>query len=94
LYTKSAYLLNFGYKGLCLQLTLWLQNDIIVYDVDAIHVSSDGVRLHMGKRLHTAITIWKVWKNLQRATKMATETGGGILFITEEFSECEDNKVN
>jgi 7-keto-8-aminopelargonate synthetase-like enzyme len=36
----------------------------------------------LGKRLHTAITIWKVWKNLQRATKMATETGGGILFIT------------
>jgi 7-keto-8-aminopelargonate synthetase-like enzyme len=28
-------------------------------------------------------TLESMEKNLQRATKMATETGGGILFITE-----------
>jgi glycine C-acetyltransferase len=33
-------------------------------------------------------------KNLQRATKMATETGGGILFITEGVLVCADNRVN
>ena len=29
--------------------------------------------------------IWKVLKNLQRATKVAQENNGGILVITEGF---------
>jgi glycine C-acetyltransferase len=45
---ESAYLLNLGTKELCQQLTHWLQNDVIVYDVDAHACIIDGVRLHMG----------------------------------------------
>jgi glycine C-acetyltransferase len=43
---ESAYLLNLGTK-VCQQLTHWLQNDVVVYDVDAHACIIDGVRLHM-----------------------------------------------
>ena len=82
---ESAYLLNFGYQGImsCID-ALVTKNDIIVYDVDAHACIIDGVRLHMGKRFtYRHNDLESMEKNLQRATKMATETGGGILFITE-----------
>ncbi len=82
---ESAYLLNFGYQGImsCID-ALVTKNDIIVYDVDAHACIIDGVRLHMGKRFtYKHNDLESMEKNLQRATKMATETGGGILFITE-----------
>ena len=44
----------------------------------------DGVRLHMGKRFtYKHNDIESLEKNLDRATKMAEQTGGGILVITE-----------
>lgn len=82
---ESAYLLNFGYQGImsCID-ALVTKNDIIVYDVDAHACIIDGVRLHMGKRFtYKHNDLESMEKNLQRATKMAEETGGGILFITE-----------
>ena len=82
---ESAYLLNFGYQGImsCID-ALVTKNDIIVYDVDAHACIIDGVRLHMGKRFtYKHNDLESMEKNLQRATKMALETGGGILFITE-----------
>jgi glycine C-acetyltransferase len=82
---EAAYLLNFGYQGImsCID-ALVTKNDIIVYDVDAHACIIDGVRLHMGKRFtYKHNDLESMEKNLQRATKMATETGGGILFITE-----------
>jgi glycine C-acetyltransferase len=82
---ESAYLLNFGYQGIMSTIdALVTRNDIIVYDVDAHACIIDGVRLHSGKRFtYKHNDIESMEKNLQRATKMATETGGGILFITE-----------
>lgn len=82
---ESAYLLNFGYQGIMSAIdALVTRNDIIVYDVDAHACIIDGVRLHSGKRFtYKHNDIESMEKNLQRATKMATETGGGILFITE-----------
>ena len=82
---ESAYLLNFGYQGIMSAIdALVTKNDIIVYDVDAHACIIDGVRLHMGKRYtYKHNDLESMEKNLQRATKMATETGGGILFITE-----------
>lgn len=82
---ESAYLLNFGYQGMVSIIdALVSKNDIIVYDVDSHACIIDGVRLHMGKRFtYKHNDIESMEKNLQRATKMATETGGGILFITE-----------
>lgn len=82
---ESAYLLNFGYQGIMSTIdALVTKNDVIVYDVDAHACIIDGVRLHMGKRFtYRHNDIESMEKNLQRATKIATETGGGILFITE-----------
>lgn len=82
---EAAYLLNFGYQGIMSTIdALVTKNDIIVYDVDAHACIIDGVRLHIGKRFtYRHNDIESIEKNLQRATKMATETGGGILFITE-----------
>ena len=82
---ESAYLLNFGYQGImsCID-ALVTKNDVIVYDVDAHACIIDGVRLHMGKRYtYKHNDVESMEKNLQRATKLAEETGGGILFITE-----------
>ena len=60
------------------------KDDIIVYDVDAHACIIDGVRLHMGKRFtYKHNDIESLEKNLDRATKMAEQTGGGILVITE-----------
>jgi glycine C-acetyltransferase len=82
---ESCYLLNFGYQGIMSTIdALVTKNDIIVYDVDAHACIIDGVRLHMGKRFtYRHNDLESMEKNLQRATKMAEETGGGILFITE-----------
>ena len=82
---ESAYLLNFGYQGIMSTIdALVTKNDVIVYDVDAHACIIDGVRLHMGKRFtYRHNDIESMEKNLQRATKMAGENGGGILFITE-----------
>jgi glycine C-acetyltransferase len=82
---ESAYLLNFGYQGILSTIdALVTRNDVIVYDVDAHACIIDGVRLHSGKRFtYKHNDIESMEKNLQRATKLATETGGGILFITE-----------
>jgi glycine C-acetyltransferase len=82
---ESAYLLNFGYQGMVSIIdALVTKNDIIVYDVDGHACIIDGVRLHMGKRYtYKHNDVESMEKNLQRATKMAEETGGGILFITE-----------
>ncbi|MBT2160715.1 aminotransferase class I/II-fold pyridoxal phosphate-dependent enzyme [Zobellia laminariae] len=82
---ESAYLLNFGYQGMVSAIdALVSKDDIIVYDVDAHACIIDGVRLHMGKRFtfkHNDIE--SLEKNLERATKMAEQTGGGILVISE-----------
>jgi glycine C-acetyltransferase len=82
---ESAYLLNFGYQGILSTIdALVTRNDVIVYDVDAHACIIDGVRLHSGKRFtYKHNDIESMEKNLQRATKLASEQGGGILFITE-----------
>ncbi len=81
----AAYLLNFGYQGMVSIIdALVTRNDVIVYDVDAHACIIDGVRLHAGKRFtYKHNNVESMEKNLQRATKLAEETGGGILFITE-----------
>lgn len=82
---EASYLLNFGYQGMVSTIdALVTKNDIIVYDVDAHACIIDGVRLHIGKRFtYRHNDIESIEKNLDRATKMASQTGGGILLITE-----------
>jgi len=82
---EAAYLVNFGYQGMVSAIdALVSKNDVIVYDMDAHACIIDGVRLHPGKRFtfqHNNIE--SLEKNLQRATKIAEENGGGILVISE-----------
>jgi glycine C-acetyltransferase len=82
---EATYLLNFGYQGMVSTIdALVSKDDIIVYDVDAHACIIDGVRLHMGKRFtYKHNDLASIEKNLQRATKMAKSTGGGILLISE-----------
>lgn len=82
---EAAYLLNFGYQGMVSTVdALVSKDDIIVYDVDSHACIIDGVRLHMGKRFtYKHNDVESLEKNLERATKMAEQTGGGILVISE-----------
>ncbi len=82
---EAAYLLNFGYQGILSTIdTLVAKDDVIVYDVDAHACVVDGVRLHIGKRFtYKHNDVESLEKNLQRATKVAENTGGGILVISE-----------
>ncbi|WP_299526791.1 pyridoxal phosphate-dependent aminotransferase family protein [uncultured Lutibacter sp.] len=82
---EAAYLVNFGYQGMVSAIdALVTKHDVIVYDIDSHACIIDGVRLHHGKRFtYQHNDIESLEKNLQRATKNAEETGGGILVISE-----------
>ena len=82
---QSGMLLNYGYQGIMSVIDALLdRHDVVVYDKDNHACIYDGVRLHLGKRFpfeHNNIE--SVRKQLERATKAAEESGGGILVITE-----------
>jgi glycine C-acetyltransferase len=82
---EDAYLLNFGYQGMVSIIDALVdRHDVIVYDSEAHACIMDGLRLHFGKRFvfpHNDIENCE--KQLQRATKLTQESGGGILVITE-----------
>jgi len=82
---EDAYLLNYGYQGMVSIIDAMVdRHDVIVYDSDSHACIMDGLRLHMGKRFvfpHNDIENCE--KQLQRATKLIEQTGGGILVITE-----------
>ncbi len=81
----DVFILNYGYQGvLSIIDAIVTRHDVIVYDADSHACILDGVRLHMGKRFvyqHNDMESFKV--QMERATKMTAETGGGILVITE-----------
>ena len=82
---EAGLLLNFGYQGVLSIIDAVVdRKDVIVYDAESHACIIDGVRLHMGKRFvfpHNDIE--NLEKQLERATKLTNETGGGILVITE-----------
>ncbi|WP_423149040.1 aminotransferase class I/II-fold pyridoxal phosphate-dependent enzyme [Rubrolithibacter danxiaensis] len=82
---QDAFLLNYGYQGMVSIIdTLVDRNDVIVYDAESHACIIDGVRLHMGKRfVYQHNDIESCRKQLERATRLAEQTGGGILLITE-----------
>lgn len=82
---EDVMLLNFGYQGVVSIIDAVVdRKDVIVYDAESHACIIDGVRLHMGKRfVYTHNDMDSLEKQLQRATKLANETGGGILVITE-----------
>jgi glycine C-acetyltransferase len=82
---EDTILCNFGYQAIVSAIDCLVdRHDVIVYDAESHACILDGVRLHMGKRYvfkHNDIEDCE--KQLQRATKLAEETGGAILVITE-----------
>jgi glycine C-acetyltransferase len=82
---QDAMLLNFGYQGVVSIIDALVdRKDVIVYDAESHACIIDGVRLHIGKRfVYAHNDMESLEKQLQRATKLADETGGGILVITE-----------
>lgn len=82
---ESAMLLNYGYQGILSVIDAMVdRKDIIVYDAESHACIVDGVRLHLGNRkVYPHNDISKLEKQLISATKLAKETGGGILVITE-----------
>ena len=82
---ESAFLLNYGYQGMLSIIDALVdRNDVIVYDAESHACIIDGVRLHMGKRfVYQHNDIESCEKQLERATKLSAQTGGGILLITE-----------
>ncbi|MBC7567826.1 MAG: aminotransferase class I/II-fold pyridoxal phosphate-dependent enzyme [Pedobacter sp.] len=81
----DAFLLNFGYQGMVSIIdSLVDRNDVIVYDGESHACIIDGLRLHMGKRfVYQHNDMDSARKQLERATKLVEQTGGGILVITE-----------
>lgn len=82
---EDAYLVNFGYQGMISIIdNLVNRHDVVVYDAESHACIMDGLRLHMGKRyVYAHNDMQNLEKQLQRATKLTAETGGGILLITE-----------
>lgn len=82
---EAAVLVNFGYQGIMSAIDCLLsRRDVVVYDAGCHACIVDGVRMHSGKRFvfqHNDIASCE--KQLQAATKVAEETGGGILVISE-----------
>lgn len=82
---ESGLLLNYGYQGIMSIIdSLVNRKDVIVYDAESHACIIDGVRLHLGKRfVYPHNDIESLEKQLVRAEKLAKESGGGVLVITE-----------
>ncbi|HBZ67511.1 MAG TPA: 8-amino-7-oxononanoate synthase [Bacteroidales bacterium] len=82
---EDAFLLNFGYQGMISIIDSMLdRKDVVVYDSEAHACIIDGLRLHIGKRfVYPHNNMENCEKQLQRATRLTEESGGGILLITE-----------
>lgn len=82
---EDTILCNFGYQATLSAIDCLVdRRDVIVYDAESHACILDGVRLHMGKRyVFKHNDVEDCAKQLERASKLVEETGGGILVITE-----------
>ncbi|HEY1030157.1 MAG TPA: aminotransferase class I/II-fold pyridoxal phosphate-dependent enzyme [Flavipsychrobacter sp.] len=82
---EDAMLFNYGYQGMVSAIdSLCSRRDVIVYDAESHACIIDGLRMHPGHRyVFKHNNVEDCEKQLQRATEMAAQTGGGILVITE-----------
>jgi glycine C-acetyltransferase len=82
---EAGYLLNYGYQGMTSIIDALLdRKDVVVYDSDSHACILDGLRMHLGKRYvfpHNDIS--NLETQLERATRLAEKTCGGIMVITE-----------
>jgi len=82
---EDTIILNYGYQGIMSAIDALVdRKDVIVYDADCHACIVDGLRMHLGKRfVYPHNNIEKCEDQLKRAVKVASETGGAILLITE-----------
>lgn len=82
---EAAAVVNYGYPGVVSSIDALLsRRDAVVYDAESHGCIVDGTRLHMGERFtYKHNDVESLEQNLERATKWATEKGGGILVVTE-----------
>lgn len=82
---QDAILFNYGYMGIMSTIDALVdRKDVIVYDAESHACIVDGVRMHQGKRfVFSHNNMESLEKQLIHATKVAEETGGAILVITE-----------
>lgn len=82
---EDTILLNYGYQGvLSIIDSLVDRKDVIVYDADCHACIIDGLRLHIGKRfVYSHNDVENLSKQLKRAENIISDSGGGILVITE-----------
>lgn len=82
---EDSILLNYGYQGMVSAIDAIVdRQDVIVYDAESHACIIDGARLHHGKRfVYQHNNMANLEKQLERATVLVKNTGGGILVITE-----------
>ena len=84
-YKEAAAVVNYGYPGVVSSIDALLsRRDAVVYDAESHGCIVDGTRLHLGERFsYKHNDAESLEQNLERATKWATEKGGGVLVVTE-----------
>ena len=85
---QRSFLVNFGYQAMVSIIdAIASRKDIIVYDSESHACIMDGIFLHKAKGGKSFVfqhnNMEKCEKMLTFATRLAQETGGGILVITE-----------
>lgn len=92
----AGMLLNYGYQGIMSVIDALVdRKDVIVYDAESHACIIDGLRMHMGKRfVYPHNDIENLEKQLQRAERLAKESDGGILVITEGVFGMSGNMGN
>lgn len=82
---EDTVVVNYGYQGIMSAIDSILdRKDVVVYDSECHACIIDGLRMHIGKRFrfeHNDIESCE--DRLRKATRLAEETGGAILLITE-----------
>lgn len=82
---EDSFLLNFGYQGMASIVDCLLsRRDVAVYDAESHACIIDGLRMSTAHRyVFKHNNLEDCEKQLKRATEMVSQTGGGILLITE-----------
>lgn len=85
---ERSFLVNFGYQAMVSIIdSIASRKDVIVYDSESHACIMDGIFLHKAKGGKSFVfqhnSLEKCEKMLTFATRLAEETGGGILVITE-----------
>jgi len=85
---EDAFLLNYGYQGMISIIqSLVNRHDVVVFDSESHACIMDGIWLHKAAGgmgfMFQHNDIEKCELMLERATKLVSQSGGGILLITE-----------